>query len=62
MKSSIKFAAATLALLSATAISTPPGAAQQGGQADVILRGGTIYPGGAAPFTGDVAIRGDRIT
>lgn len=62
MKSSIKFAAAALALLSATAISIPPGAAQQGGQADVILRGGTIYPGGAAPFTGDVAIRGDRIT
>ncbi|OSZ62498.1 amidohydrolase [Sphingomonas sp. IBVSS2] len=29
--------------------------------ADLILRGGTIYPGNAAPFKGDVAIRGDRI-
>jgi N-acyl-D-amino-acid deacylase len=29
---------------------------------DVVIRGGTIYDGsGAAPFTGDVAIRGDRI-
>jgi len=29
---------------------------------DVVLRGGTIYDGtGAAPRTGDVAIRGDRI-
>jgi N-acyl-D-aspartate/D-glutamate deacylase len=29
--------------------------------ADVVIRGGTIYPGGEAPFRGDVAIRGDRI-
>ena len=30
---------------------------------DTVLRGGTIYDGsGAAPFTGDVAIRGDRIS
>lgn len=28
---------------------------------DIILSGGTIYPGEAAPFTGDVAISGDRI-
>jgi N-acyl-D-amino-acid deacylase len=29
---------------------------------DVVIRGGTIYDGrGGAPFTGDVAIRGDRI-
>jgi len=28
---------------------------------DVIIRGGMIYPGGAAPFKGDVAIRDDRI-
>ena len=29
---------------------------------DVIVRGGTVYDGsGRAPFTGDVAIRGDRI-
>ncbi|MEP9400228.1 N-acyl-D-amino-acid deacylase family protein [Sphingomonas silueang] len=28
---------------------------------DVLIRGGIVYPGGAKPFTGDVAIRGDRI-
>ncbi len=28
---------------------------------DILLTGGTIYPGEAAPFAGDVAIRGDRI-
>ena len=28
---------------------------------DLIIRGGTVYPGGAAPFVGDVAIDGDRI-
>ena len=28
---------------------------------DLLIRGGTIYPGDAAPFTGDVAVRGDRI-
>lgn len=31
-------------------------------QADVLIRGGTIYDGGAGnPYVGDVAIRGDRI-
>ncbi|HWU94477.1 MAG TPA: amidohydrolase family protein, partial [Sphingomonas sp.] len=35
--------------------------ADQEPQADLILRGGTVYPGNAAPFKGDVAIRGDRI-
>ncbi|MDO7844557.1 N-acyl-D-amino-acid deacylase family protein [Sphingomonas immobilis] len=29
--------------------------------ADLLIRGGTVYPGGAAPFTGDVAVKGDRI-
>jgi len=28
---------------------------------DLLIRGGTIYTGSDAPFTGDVAIRGDRI-
>lgn len=28
---------------------------------DLVLSRGTIYPGEAAPFTGDVAIKGDRI-
>jgi N-acyl-D-aspartate/D-glutamate deacylase len=30
-------------------------------EADLLIRGGTIYPGGGAPFTGDVAVKGDRI-
>lgn len=29
--------------------------------ADLIIRGGTVYPGNAAPFRGDIAIRGDHI-
>ena len=29
--------------------------------ADLLIRGGAVYPGGAAPFTGDVAVRGARI-
>ena len=34
----------------------------QGQQADVLITGGTIYDGSAAkPFTGDVAITGDKI-
>lgn len=28
---------------------------------DLLIRGGTVYSGDAAPFTGDVAVRGDRI-
>ena len=30
-------------------------------QADLLIRGGTVFTGDAAPFTGDVAIKGDRI-
>jgi N-acyl-D-aspartate/D-glutamate deacylase len=30
-------------------------------RADIVIRGGTIYPGDAAPFVGDIAIVGDRI-
>ena len=30
-------------------------------QADLIIRGGTVFPGGAGSFTGDVAISGDRV-
>lgn len=29
--------------------------------ADLLIRGGTVYPGGAEPFVGDVAVRGERI-
>lgn len=47
---------ATLAALLAGCATTPPAI-----EADLLIRGGTVYPGGAAPFTGDVAVRGDRI-
>jgi N-acyl-D-amino-acid deacylase len=36
-------------------------AAAQEPPADIVIRGGTIYPGNAAPFRGDIAIRADRI-
>ncbi|ODP36970.1 amidohydrolase [Sphingomonas turrisvirgatae] len=39
---------------------TSSGTAQDVG-ADIVIRGGTVYPGDAAPFRGDVAIKGDRI-
>lgn len=29
--------------------------------ADLLIAGGTIFPGGGEPFTGDIAVRGDRI-
>ena len=49
--------AVALLFLSATA------APAQGQQADVLITGGTIYDGSTAkPFTGDVAITGDKIT
>ncbi|QAY76196.1 amidohydrolase family protein [Sphingosinicella sp. BN140058] len=38
------------------------GAAPARETVDLLIRGGTIYTGDAAPFTGDVAISGDRIS
>ena len=46
--------AAPLLLLALGATAPPP-------QADLLIRGGTVVSGSDAPFTGDVAIRGDRI-
>lgn len=43
-----------LALLATAAAPLPP-------RADLLIRGGTVYTGSAEPFTGDVAISGDRI-
>ena len=37
-----------------------PGAAPQP-QADLLIRGGTVYSGFEAPFTGDVAVSSDRV-
>lgn len=49
---------AILGSLCATLLSTPLAAAP----ADLLIRGGTVYTGSDAPFVGDVAIRGDRIS
>jgi len=51
---------ALVALAATGTLAAATGAAQEA-PADIVIRGGTIYPGGAAPFRGDVAIRGDRI-
>jgi N-acyl-D-amino-acid deacylase len=51
-----------LAVLAVLALIGQPLAAQSAEPYDLILRGGTIYDGsGGKPFTGDVAIAGDRI-
>lgn len=57
-----RVAATGIALAAALAAGAlaKPGAAPQP-EFDLILRGGTIYPGEAPPYVGDVAIRGDRI-
>ncbi len=46
---------AGIAALTLGATSAPPE------KVDLLIRGGTIYTGSAAPFVGDVAIRGDTI-
>ena len=51
-----------LSLSSALCALLSGSAAGQGQQADVLITGGTVYDGSAAkPFTGDVAITGDKI-
>lgn len=52
-----RHAAAVLAFLLAGCATAPAPPLE----ADLLIRGGTVYPGGAAPFTGDIAIRGERI-
>ena len=49
----IKWIALLLASAASAATATEP--------VDLIIRGGTIYTGSAAPFVGDVAVSGDRI-
>lgn len=51
-----RFATALAMLLPGCASTSAPLA-----EADLLIRGGTVYPGGAAPFVGDVAVRGERI-
>lgn len=57
----IKFTTATIALLAAATLASAQGVVEPRGVADLLIRGGTVYTGDAAPFRGDVAIRGDRI-
>ncbi|MFS2110532.1 amidohydrolase family protein [Sphingomonas sp. Sphisp140] len=52
--------AAGAALVAVAGVALARGADQEP-PADLILRGGTVYPGNAAPFKGDVVVRGDRI-
>jgi N-acyl-D-amino-acid deacylase len=57
-----RFATGGLALLALLSLLAAPGSGQAAEQYDLILRGGTIYDGGGGkPYTGDVALRGDRI-
>jgi N-acyl-D-aspartate/D-glutamate deacylase len=49
---------ALIALMAVTAVTAAPA----GEPVDLLIRGGTVYTGSDAPFTGDVAITGDRIT
>jgi len=64
MQAGIKSRLAVALLLSSAPMVILAGSASgQGQQADVLITGGTIYDGSAAkPFTGDVAITGDKIT
>lgn len=54
-------AAGLAVFLAAGAGASPGSAAPAHPVADLLIRGGTVYPGGGAPFTGDVAVIGDRI-
>jgi N-acyl-D-aspartate/D-glutamate deacylase len=45
--------------LGLAALAMAPAAGQE--SADLLIRGGTIYTGSTEPFTGEIAIRGDRI-
>lgn len=42
-------------------LASPGQAAVEPGAVDLLIRGGTVFTGSAAPFDGDVAIMGDRI-
>ncbi|HEX4026394.1 MAG TPA: amidohydrolase family protein [Rhizomicrobium sp.] len=62
MQSATPRLALALFLSSALCALVAGSAAGQGQQADVLISGGTVYDGSTAkPFTGDVAITGDRI-
>lgn len=55
----MKYTAAALALGLALASCATPQVAPA--EVDLLIRGGTVYPGGGEPFAGDIAVRGDRI-
>lgn len=50
------------AAMTATALTAMPLLAASAAEADLVLRGGTIYTGDAAGFVGDIAITSDRIS
>lgn len=56
-----RLGAAGLAVVLAGSAGTSLNAAPAVPIADILIRGGTVYPGGGQPFTGDVAVNGDRI-
>lgn len=51
--------AAALACVACAGIASPEPTAPL--HADLLIRGGTIFPGAGEPFTGDVAVTGERI-
>ena len=64
-RAGIATAALALALLqgcASTSVPPPPPPSAAAPSYDLLIRGGTIYDGsGAAPYVGDIGIRGDRI-
>ncbi|WP_260928805.1 N-acyl-D-amino-acid deacylase family protein [Novosphingobium sp. 9] len=62
--SRLRVSAASAAVLGIVALASGSGLLAAPGKplsADLLIKGGTVYPGGGVPFTGDVAIKGDRI-
>ncbi|HEX8193618.1 MAG TPA: amidohydrolase family protein [Allosphingosinicella sp.] len=53
--------AALLGGIAALGGASPPSPPPARAPVDLLVRGGTVYPGSGAPFVGDVAISGDRI-
>lgn len=60
----MNFAYGAIGVMASAVALAAPAAAQDGAsaaQADILISGGTIYPGGGKPYIGDIAITDDRI-